>query len=62
MEKEPITISGLQNLKKELEDLKNVQRPKIVEAIAEARSMRLKKIRISCCKRTTSFNQPRNCY
>ena len=38
MEKEPITVSGLQNLKKELEDLKNVQRPKIVEAIAEARS------------------------
>tara|TARA_Y100001935_G_C17195948_1_gene452532 strand:- start:482 stop:970 length:489 start_codon:yes stop_codon:yes gene_type:complete len=38
MEKEPITINGLQNLKKELEDLKNVQRPKVVEAIAEARS------------------------
>ena len=38
MEKEPITINGLQNLKSELEDLKNVQRPKIVEAIAEARS------------------------
>ena len=38
MEKEPITVNGLQNLKKELEDLKNVQRPKVVEAIAEARS------------------------
>ena len=38
MEKEPITINGLQNLKAELEDLKNIQRPKIVEAIAEARS------------------------
>ena len=38
MEKEPITISGLKNLKSELENLKNVQRPKIVEAIAEARS------------------------
>ena len=38
MDKEPITINGLQNLKKELEDLKNVQRPKVVEAIAEARS------------------------
>ena len=38
MEKEPITISGLNNLKSELEHLKNVQRPKIVEAIAEARS------------------------
>ncbi len=38
MEKEPITVSGLENLKTELEDLKNIQRPKIVEAIAEARS------------------------
>ena len=38
MEKEPITISGLKKLKKELEDLKNIQRPKIVSAIAEARS------------------------
>ena len=38
MEKEPITVNGLQNLKTELEDLKNVQRPKVVEAIAEARS------------------------
>ena len=38
MNKEPITVDGLQNLKKELEDLKNVQRPKVVEAIAEARS------------------------
>ena len=38
MDKEPITVSGLQNLKSELEDLKNIQRPKIVEAIAEARS------------------------
>jgi transcription elongation factor GreA len=38
MEKEPITIKGLENLKSELEDLKNVQRPKVVAAIAEARS------------------------
>ena len=38
MDKEPITVNGLQNLKAELEDLKNVQRPKVVEAIAEARS------------------------
>ena len=38
MEKEPITISGLKNLKTELEDLKNIQRPKVVAAIAEARS------------------------
>ena len=38
MDKEPITVNGLQKLKIELEDLKNVQRPKVVEAIAEARS------------------------
>tara|TARA_B100000768_G_C10897729_1_gene216364 strand:+ start:22 stop:510 length:489 start_codon:yes stop_codon:yes gene_type:complete len=38
MDKEPITVDGLKNLKSELGDLKNVQRPKIVEAIAEARS------------------------
>ena len=38
MEKDPITINGLKDLKSELENLKNVQRPKIVEAIAEARS------------------------
>ena len=38
MEKEPITVKGLENLKSELEDLKNFQRPKVVAAIAEARS------------------------
>ena len=38
MDKEPITVTGLKNLKLELEDLKNIQRPKVVEAIAEARS------------------------
>jgi len=38
MEKEPITLQGLEKLKKELEHLKNVRRPKIVEAIAEARA------------------------
>ena len=37
MEKEPITSSGLEKIKKELEELKNVTRPKIIEAIAEAR-------------------------
>ena len=37
MEKEPITPQGLEELKKELEKLKNIKRPKIIEAIAEAR-------------------------
>ena len=38
MEKKPITTIGLEKLKKELENLKNIERPKIVSAIAEARS------------------------
>ena len=37
MNKEPITSQGLKKLKEELEELKNIKRPKIVEAIAEAR-------------------------
>ena len=37
MEKEPITSQGLVKIKKELEELKNTKRPKIIEAIAEAR-------------------------
>ena len=37
MEKEPITSQGIEKLKEELEELKNTKRPKIVEAIAEAR-------------------------
>jgi transcription elongation factor GreA len=38
MEKEPITVEGLEKLKKELVFLKEKKRPKIVAAIAEARS------------------------
>ena len=38
MEKEPITSQGLEKLKNELIELKNIKRPKIIEAIAEARS------------------------
>ena len=37
MEKEPITVLGLQKLREELEEIKNVKRPKIIAAIAEAR-------------------------
>tara|TARA_X000001036_G_C20079097_1_gene562415 strand:- start:5 stop:493 length:489 start_codon:yes stop_codon:yes gene_type:complete len=37
MEKEPITSQGLTKIKEELEELKNIKRPKIIEAIAEAR-------------------------
>ena len=37
MDKEPITSQGLEKIKKELSELKNIKRPKIIEAIAEAR-------------------------
>ena len=37
MDKEPITFQGLEKLKKELQELKNIKRPEIVKAIAEAR-------------------------
>tara|TARA_B100001093_G_scaffold519160_1_gene606887 strand:- start:2630 stop:3106 length:477 start_codon:yes stop_codon:yes gene_type:complete len=38
MNKEPITKEGLEKLKIELENLKNIERPKVIEDIAEARS------------------------
>ena len=38
MDKEPITVEGLEKLKLELDQLKNIKRPQIVAAIAEARS------------------------
>jgi transcription elongation factor GreA len=38
MEKEPITLNGLEKIKKKLIELKNIKRPKIINAIAEARS------------------------
>ena len=39
MDKEPITVQGLDKLKEELEDLKKNKRPKVVAAIAEALSL-----------------------
>ena len=38
MDKEPVTVNGLEKLKIELDHLKNTKRPKIITAIAEARS------------------------
>ena len=38
MDKEPITLEGLEKLKKELVFLKEKKRPEIISAIAEARS------------------------
>ena len=38
MDKEPITLEGLEKLKEELVFLKEKKRPKIISAIAEARS------------------------
>ena len=37
MDKEPITVLGLQKLQQELDEIKNIKRPKIIAAIAEAR-------------------------
>ena len=38
MDKEPVTVNGLEKLKKELDHFKNIKRPNIITAIAEARS------------------------
>lgn len=38
MEKVPMTLSGFEALEKELKHLKSVERPAIIEAIAEARA------------------------
>tara|TARA_B100000767_G_C19539845_1_gene440262 strand:- start:175 stop:651 length:477 start_codon:yes stop_codon:yes gene_type:complete len=38
MDKEPITVKGLEKIKDELNELKNIKRPQVVAAIAEARS------------------------
>ncbi|ORU92808.1 MAG: transcription elongation factor GreA [Cycloclasticus sp. symbiont of Poecilosclerida sp. N] len=38
MSKTPLTKKGAQSLKDELDDLRNVKRPKITEAIADARA------------------------
>ena len=38
MNKEPVTVNGLEKLKKDLDHLKNTKRPNIITAIAEARS------------------------
>lgn len=37
MSKVPMTVAGAERLREELQDLKRVQRPRIVQAIAEAR-------------------------
>ncbi len=38
MNKVPMTVAGEKRLREELDDLKKVQRPKIIEAISEARA------------------------
>jgi transcription elongation factor GreA len=38
MKKMPITVAGAEQLKQELQRLKSVERPRIIKAIAEARS------------------------
>lgn len=38
MDKEPITVNGLEKIKVELDNLKKIKRPQVVAAIAEARA------------------------
>ena len=38
MDRIPMTVHGAEQLRVELDDLKNVQRPKITQSIAEARA------------------------
>lgn len=38
MTREPLTARGAQQLRRELEDLKSVQRPRVIAAIADARA------------------------
>ena len=38
MNKVPLTLRGAEKLREELNDLKTVQRPRVIEAIAEARA------------------------
>ncbi len=38
MNRTPLTVSGAEALREELKDLKSVQRPRVIEAIAEARA------------------------
>ena len=37
-EKTYLTIEGLENLKRELDELKNVKRPEIIQALKDARA------------------------
>lgn len=39
MERYPITLSGLEKLKEELKRFKNIERPDVIQAIAEARAL-----------------------
>lgn len=39
MEKLPITLNGLENLKIELKKLKTTERPKVIQAISDARAL-----------------------
>ena len=38
MNKTPMTVEGAERLRNELQDLKSVQRPRVIQAIAEARA------------------------
>ena len=56
-EKFPMTKDGLEKLKSELDNLKNIERPNIIKAISEAREHgdSIRKCRISCSTRETKL-------
>ena len=60
MSRVPITIEGEIALKDELSKLKFIERPKISEAIAEARAHGERKRRIPCGQRASGFNGSKN--
>ena len=51
MSKVPLTAHGAEILQKELKELKQVRRPRVIQAIADAREHGdlKEKCRISCC-------------
>ncbi len=57
MQKVPMTVTGAEKLREELHRLKQVERPRIINAIAEARAHGdlKRKCGISCCARTTKL-------
>ena len=55
MRKVPMTVGGADKLRDELNDLKTVQRPKIVQAIADQDSGLAQKLAVEHVRRFTKY-------